>query len=303
MITEDKIKNAIDNGFRFLKNNCKNGRFECYISYSRDMRNQVLSKEGIGASLLALYTILKMKPELKITKDVIKYCETFLRDGKVFYFKEDSCPTDIDDTSWYLSALLDMNKAKKQDNERIADEIISNVDENGIIKVWFEPCGKENAMDHVTIANALYFLNLMNKRSNTIKNEDYVFEILKNKSYLNGSLYYHSPDSFLYCLSKLTKFKELDKRFREILGREIKERVNSTNWPFDLAMRISMSKRLGINNEVEIEKLLNLQEKDGGWPIDSIYHYRRKPRRTRIGYFGSRSMTTAFSLEALLLHM
>jgi len=175
------------------------------------------------------------------------------------------------------------------------------VDENGILKVWFEPCGKENAIDHVIIANTLYFLNLMDKRLYTIKNEDYIFEVLKSKRYLNGSLYYHSPDYFLYCLTKLTKFKELDKRFSKILEREIKDRINSTIWPFDLAMRASMSNKLGIDNEVEIEKLLNMQEKDGGWPIDSIYHYRRKAGRIRIGYFGSRSMTTAFSLEALSL--
>jgi len=301
MISKEKVRNAIEKGLRFLESNCKDGRFECYLSYYRDMRDKTPSPEGIGTSLFALTTVLKLRPELKITKDVIRYCENFVRDGKVFYFREDNCPTDIDDTSWFLSALLDMNKSRRY-IERVADEIMNNVDENGILKVWFEPCPKENAKDNIAIANALYFLNLMGRRTYTMKNEDYMLEILKNKSYLNGSLYYDSPDTFLYCLSKLTRFKEINERFGETLKKEIKERIDSTDWPLDLAMRVSVANRLDINNDAEIEKLLNLQEKDGGWPIDSLYHYRRKPGRTRIGYFGSRSMTTAFSLEVLLLH-
>ena len=43
-----------------------------------------------------------------------------------------------------------------------------------------------------------------------------------------------------------------------------------------------------------VDFLLNSQREDGGWDSNSIYHYGGK-----VGYFGSRAITTAFALEAI----
>jgi hypothetical protein len=288
-------RKAVEKGFEFIEKNCENGFYCCYISNSREMIDSKLSPREIGSSLLVLRTALRERRNADVTRKTLNYCKTKLYMGQFTFFENNSLPFDTDVSSWALSTLLEMGEISRDAVSKTVDETISNVNNNGIIQIYFEPCDKENRIDHVGIGNALYLINLFDRGTEASKSEDYIFEILRNRAYLEGAYYYHSPDTFLYILSSLVeKFPYFNKRFGKLLKNEIQNRIDKTKWPLDLAMRVSSAKRVQINNETDEKELLNLQKEDGSWPADAIYHYGRK-----VGYFGSSVITTAFAIEAL----
>jgi len=288
-------RRSIEKGFEFIEKNCEDGFYRCYIGTSREMDDLKLSPREVGSSLLILRTVLKERRDADITRRTLNYCKSQL-DGDFFtFFENHSLPFDTDVSSWALSTLLEMSEISRDIVSKAVDKTISNVNNNGIIQIYFEPCGKENRIDHVGIANALYLINLFDRGAEATKSEDYIFDILANKRYLQGAYYYHSPDMFLYVLSSLfEKFPHFNKRFGKLLKNELQNRIGTTKWPLDLAMRVSSAKRLQINNETDEKYLLKLQKGEGNWPADAIYHYGRK-----VGYFGSSIITTAFAIEAL----
>ncbi|MCD6226741.1 MAG: hypothetical protein J7J93_03030, partial [Candidatus Aenigmarchaeota archaeon] len=271
--------------------------YKCYISSERNMKNPTASPEEVGSSLLILGTALKYKPFASITKKTLKYCQNYMRDGKISFFRDNSLPPDIDITSWALSTFIEMKKLDKDIANRIAEEILSNVNKDGILEVYFKSYRSvDNRIDHVAIANALYFLYLMGKKNKiTNINQKYIMKVLYSGRYLEGSHYYHSPDTFLYMLARLNKFYYFQEKFGNIIKDHLIQRINATDWPLDISMRISSLNKFNILDLVEIKKILKLQQNDGGWPIDSIYHYGSK-----VGYFGSRSISSAFAIEALI---
>ncbi|MBW3015696.1 hypothetical protein KY330_04705 [Candidatus Woesearchaeota archaeon] len=95
-------------------------------------------------------------------------------------------------------------------------------------------------------------------------------------------------------MGRLTKFDELSEIMKAELAKHLKERIGKTEYPLDLAMRTSLAYSLGIANKTEKQKLLGLQEQAGSWPADALFHY-----GSQQGYFGSRALTTAFSVRAL----
>jgi len=290
---EIKTEDQIEKGLEFLENECDKG-YKCFIGNLRNMINPILSPKEVGSSLLILGSGLKNRSDMELTKKTIDYCKTYQNNGKYAFFKDNSLPPDTDVTSWALSTLFELNEIDEKIVSTVVEKILFNVNEKGLIKIYFEPCNKKNRIDHVGIANALYLIYLFNRERKAIKSENFLFEVLSSKEYLKGSHYYHSPDMLLYSLSKTMKFPTFNKKFGELLRSSINERIGSTEWPLDLAMRISVAKKLDIDNETDKKKLLNLQNDDGSWPIDAIYHYGRKN-----GFFGSKSISTSFAIEAL----
>ncbi len=291
-----EVEKVIEKGLRFLNKECKNGFYRCYLSNSRNMdKNLRLSPNEVASSLLILGTALKYKSSLSLTKNVIRYCKKHMYNYKFNFFEDKSLlPADADDTAWGLAILLELGEINKESIKKIVNKIINNVDKNGLIQVYFEPSFRENRIDHVAIANILYLINLFNKGDEVKKSEDYIYGILKDRKYLGGSRYYPSPSVFLYFVSRLIKFPKLKKRFYKILKRELLSHVGTTNYTLDLAARIIVAERLCISNVIDTQKLLSLQNRDGSWPADTIYHYGGK-----VGYFGSKSIATGFAVEAL----
>jgi len=111
----------------------------------------------------------------------------------------------------------------------------------------------------------------------------------------NGSRYYFAPEFFLYFLSQLIHdFPNEYEKWKAQVIDAITKRIGTTKYPIDLAMRITSMKLLGLDNEIDKNSLLLLQDKNGNFPSDCIYKYGSK-----MGYFGSQTISNAFCAEAL----
>lgn len=292
----EEISETIRPSYEYLERSCENGLYKCYLGSTRSMTGELQQAPSeIFSSLLILETSLKNYPFSETTKKVVKVCEKQLQDGHLnFFIDRNILPDDAETTSYGLSILLELGKLQKESIEKVLDEIISNVNNEGIIQVYFQPekFGRPNRVDHVSISNILYLLNLADREAQI--SEDFVYKVLADQSYLAGSRYYHSPDAFLYFLSRLMKFPRMKEKFYDLLCDRLQSRIGCSNFPLDLAMRITAAQRLNLDNKEEKEKLKTLKNDDGSWPIDSIYHYGSK-----IGYFGSSYISTSFAIEAL----
>ena len=198
----------------------------------------------------------------------------------------------MDTTSYGLSVLLSRYAIDMSIANSAADDIVKNTDRDGIVKVYLGTEKVDSPLDHVAAANVLYFTNQLGRGEEVKPTEEWLVEVLNSGALLKGSRYYHSPDAFLYFLSRSLKYPRLREKFAPKLRKYLDERIGSTEYPLDLAMRISTSNELGIKSPER--KLLLDQQNDGAWPADSIYHYGSKE-----GYFGSKVISTAFAVEAL----
>ncbi|MBI2045466.1 hypothetical protein HYT23_05380 [Candidatus Pacearchaeota archaeon] len=291
------MNETIRKGLNYLTTNSLDGRFKCYLSQSREEGDIFsISPREIGSSLLVLNPALINYPSNNLTKQVIARCKNHMVNGKFNFFEDSSLlPTDVETTSYGLTTLLELKEMDKGLADLVANEVMGNVNNNEVIEVFFKPLtNHENRVDHVSLSNVLYFLNLLGRGNQAKESEDFVFDQLSSGRYLEGTRYYHSPDSFIYFLSKSMNFPNLGERFKPVLARELSKRINSTNFPLDLAMRSITADALCFPNDRERRNLRDLQEPDGSWPFDAIYHYGSKA-----GYFGSKAITTSFAIEAL----
>ncbi|CAG8453735.1 6996_t:CDS:1 [Scutellospora calospora] len=186
----------------------------------------------------------------------------------------------------------------------IAKQILQNVNEEGIIETYFPPRkGRENRIDPTVCASAMRLIYKVGYDKDAKKTENYLYYTLATKSYLEGSKYFPSPDTFLYYLYKaIILSKDALNKFGALLAVNVIDRLGTTNYPLDLAMRILIVEGLGLLKHEHMPEIINkekqtlekLQQKDGSWPIDALY----KTGRSEI-YFGSREISTAFSLKVL----
>lgn len=161
------------------------------------------------------------------------------------------------------------------------------------MQVWLSN-QRQNRIDPVVSANALYLAHLLGRGEEMNQTEKWLMETLHSGSYQTGTRYYQSPDSFLYFMGKLAKFPELSDKMKAKLAEQLQQRIGKTEYPLDLAMRTALADSLGINNDSEKQKLLRLQDQGGSWPADALFHYGGQQ-----GYFGSKALTTAFSIKGL----
>jgi hypothetical protein len=125
---------------------------------------------------------------------------------------------------------------------------------------------------------------------------DWVFSVLKHRAYLDGTRYYTSPESFLYFFSRLISLStELYHRFSPILRDRLTERIAAPGDSLALAMRIIACASLGVRDEVDLERLMEMQGPDGGWEDGWFYRY----GKTGI-MIGNKGVTTAFAMKAIL---
>lgn len=212
-------------------------------------------------------------------------------------------PDEVDTTALTALALRGKEDSSEQIKKTV-EKILQNTNEEGIIQVYFPPREKrENRIDHTVCASAMRLIYQLGYDDSANKTEDYMYGILKDQSYLDGSYFFPSPDAFLYYLYKaIVGSKQALERFRPLLTENVKSRLNSTARPLDLAMRIIMSVGLGLLKDEQIfskvnqekQTLESLQKEDGSWPKYALY----KAGRSDI-YFGSKSISTAFAVNAL----
>jgi hypothetical protein len=125
----------------------------------------------------------------------------------------------------------------------------------------------------------------------------WLHDILVNRAFINGTYYYIHPEYFLYAivrfLEKATD-SSIHSRFIPVLRQCVQERIGVPGDALSIAMRIVVCNYVGIRNDVDMEKLLQLQCEDGGWEMSWVY---RLPSR---GFMvGNRGLATAVAVKAI----
>lgn len=268
---------------------------------------------------------------IAVLRDVISHAQ---ENGFFYFFdskkSREILPLNVDLTSLGAVALLDIFKSDASSGKypnitldllkSVAEKIVSNVLTQdvsfssdilaqNVIQVYLPPRGeRENRLDPVVCANSLYFLSELQNYclkqypdqkvdylERAKSTEDFLYSVLEKGAYLKGTRYYSSPTEFLFFLTNMASTSEaLKQRFYPLLKNAVKQLIGVTSSPLDLAMRVICARSLGVENEDEKTKLLDLQECDGGWPIDTFF----TDEWMGIG-FGSRALTTSFSLNAV----
>jgi hypothetical protein len=253
-----------------------------------------LSPREVFSTIVILDTLLKGQVDNETTKLSLQYIEKQRQRGLFTFFEDRRIyPPDTDTNALGYSVLLESGSISEHKANQVLDTILSYQDQDGLVQVWLSR-DRTNQKDPVVGANAVYLAHSLGRGSEVTPTEKWLLHHLDSGDYLNGSRYYPSPDSFLYFINRLTRFPGLAEEMRNKLSTALQERIGTTEYPLDLAMRISVADSLGIPDKLEKQRLLRLQNQDGSWPADALFHYGSKQ-----GYFGSKAITTAFSLKAL----
>ena len=204
-------------------------------------------------------------------------------------------PKDLDTTAMVLSFLLAHDKIAKHDVMSVAESMLKNRNQDGIIQVYFDD--NRPRIDAIVAVNVLYLMHQLGlgDREELRETRRFVYEYLKSGSYLDGTRYYPCPDVFLFFLSRLVmSYKDAYQPFIAPLKNNLLSRVDVTPHCVERAARIMALKQLGIVNRVDFVKLLSCQLEDGGWPMYGLFI----AAKTKT-FFGSRELASAFALEAL----
>lgn len=282
-----------DRAIEFLEDENQNGFFSSYVNIARDAESLQRAPNEVFSSIVITDTLFKNRPDSELASN-FQYIEKHAQQGQLTFFEDRNLlPPDTDTNSLGYSVLLENRRVDSAVVNEIFDAILAYMDSNGIVQVWFSK-DRPNHLDCVVATNATYFAYLLNRGDEIKRTEDWLIAVLDSGQYLEGSRYYHSPDSFLYFLGRLMKFPRIAEKIQVKLGQHLQKRIGETDYPLDLAMRVILSDSLGIQNDSEKQKLMELQGQDGSWPTDALYREGRK-----LIFYGNKSIPTAFSIKAL----
>ncbi|MEX1367028.1 MAG: hypothetical protein AB1Z98_28125 [Nannocystaceae bacterium] len=234
-----------------------------------------------------------------LVRDVVSMLELELGDEDVFYFfkEHERLPADADCTALGLSVML-LGGARIYERAHDAlDKILVNCDADGVVETYFDPTGeREGIIDPVVCCNVLFLAYQLGRSDEAQATLEFVHRTLVEESYLEGSRYYHSPDTFLYFLGRfVSHFPQTHELLLEPLRDAVRKRLGISSHTLDVAQRSLLCTWLEMDDEGELDRLVDMQEGDGNWPNDALFRYGRKKV-----YFGSRAMATAFAVAAVV---
>ncbi|MGM5484836.1 MAG: hypothetical protein ACQEP1_03105 [Nanobdellota archaeon] len=292
------LDGQVQGALAYLKNKDAGGSYFCSLSHDRRINSPEPAPKEIGSSVLVLRTALARDGHSSTRKRVVDHIRSNMNDDFSVHFFEDKSllPPDADTTSFTLSTLIESGDLDKEDLSDIAWKIADNKD-NGRINVYFHPeqYSRKNRFDEVALSNICHFLYMNGFENEADEQLKEITRFFKEGRFSKGSRYYFSPDAAVYFASNLTSFFSSESEFNRLLRGINGRRLGRTDHPLDMAMRITSAYRLGLKDKVDSKRLSDLQNPDGSFPADSIYKYGSKDV-----YFGSRVITTAFSVEALV---
>ncbi len=293
---------VIRKAYGFLLSEIENG-LPYYLSPDRNMSDSMLAPPSIFTSMLLLGGFFANKKHLPTAKRLLDEVKSAMDNKGHFHFFGDKnlLPSDMETTSYGLTILLQSGLVDNSFADKVLSEMVQTTDNLGRVKVYFEPCGKFNPLDHVSAVNILFFASTLDRIKEFSVTKEWVQSVLESKEYLFGSRYYHSPDAFLYFFARLVAQFPNQFKCNDSIVQAVLERLGTTINPLDMAMRLSAGKLLGVFDASldflkEEKTLIELQNDDGSFPSDGIFHYGRK-----VGFFGSKGITTSFALEALFI--
>jgi hypothetical protein len=121
---------------------------------------------------------------------------------------------------------------------------------------------------------------------------NWIYEVLKNRAYTNGSRYYYGPDSFLYFLSRLLSVSIYARqRMGKLFAKRVAEHFGAEGDALALAMRIYAATVVDLCDSRDYERLGRV---DGSWPMGWMYRL-----VTRDILIGNKGLTTAFAVSAM----
>ncbi len=283
---EERIQKALD----YIANNLdKDNLFPSFISQHRDMSPPLRQVKEYFTTALVAMTLGKNH----ITTRILDHLYSIARQRLLTFYPQPVYPPDTDTNSLVISLLLSNGYNIEQQANHVL-ELIKKFSVNGVAGVWLSN-EREQHLDPIVSINAQILATLLGKKQLFPENLDFISNHLLSGSFVRGTRYYHSPDTFLYFVARLADF---DPDFNSLINKNLttalSNRIGTTCHPLDLAQRVIIGKWLGMDISHEIQKLLSLQRDDGCLPNDSIFRL-----GSGKGFFGSPALTTAFFIQAL----
>ena len=200
-------------------------------------------------------------------------------------------PDDVDTTSMAMT-LLPQDPAKAHS---ILDEMLTNANNDGIIMTYFD--GNRPRIDPIVCVNAVRFFYKYGRGENTPALEptkSWISDVLFHRAYLDGTYYYPTGEVFLYLFSRLlvaNPYSDIYRATSAVLRERLQERVGSAGDALELAMRLISCVDMGVQNNVDLQRLEAMQEEDGGWPIGWLCQTGKISLK-----IGNKGVTTAFAV-------
>lgn len=229
------------------------------------------------------------EPASTLARKIAHRCATELRSAEVVHFFHDASrlPADADCTALaYLLALragLDLDAQAHKAFDRIA----ANVDQHGVVATYFDGSAERaGIIDAVVAANVVRLAVRLGRTDEVLATSAFLDGLVRDKSYLDGSRYYPSPDCLLYSLALGRPVPGL----REAIA----ARIGASDATIDLAQRVLAARCVGLANTADRDRLRAQADATGTWAAEGWFCYGRSRR-----WFGSRALSTAFALAAM----
>ncbi|KAK7743157.1 hypothetical protein SLS53_004242 [Cytospora paraplurivora] len=201
-------------------------------------------------------------------------------------------PDDLDTTSLALTVL---RPSSTEIVSSVLNTMADYVNDDGTFQTYFDR--DRVRVDPIVSANILgcfYTYQRGHEFERTLK---LVHSVLEDRSYLQGTRYYPSPDcclGFIGRLLRLSTDSHLHTTLGPLLKSRVSERLGLEGSALDLAMRIITCAQLGVKTDEDRKVLLDLQGEDGSWEPGWMYQY-----GTTGVKIGNRAVTTALAVAAL----
>lgn len=281
--------------------------FPCNTGRERTLKGGTLvHAESFTAMVVAdlLLDLPADNTQRVLVRDIQSMLERELGDEDVYYFfkEHERLPADADCTAVGLSVLLRGGVSRSRIEPRAhqaLDRILANVNEQGVVETYFDPTGERSGIvDPVVCCNVLFLAYTLGRGQEpaVLATLEYVHRVLVEEAFVDGTRYYHSPDTFLYFLGRVVHFfpEETGEVLREGLEAAVRKRLGIGEHTLDIAQRAILCAWFDLDDEGECDRLRAMREGNGLWPTDALFRYGRKKV-----YFGSQVMTAAFVMGAL----
>lgn len=294
-----QMQSAIERGYAFLHQQLSPEHgFQSLWEPNRWQQDSSVGRyENFSSALIA--NLLGHNPKADSIRDqLLRTLKAQSQSGFMNFFQEQGkIPNDIHTSCLSLEFLLEYGEISSQEAMAAIDQIVTNTDDQGVLRLYIEPQHEclHAVTDAVACLNALYLLNLVGRSEECEPTYRYVQNYLISRRYLEGTRYYPGAESYLFFLTRLMNhFPFLKLQWAFELKRAVNECLTSQRQALQLAMNIYASQHLGNVSQTDVKLLIQLQDADGGWPSEMLLEDGQgRP------LLGSRALTTAFALFAL----
>ncbi|KAH8119661.1 HAD-like protein [Phellopilus nigrolimitatus] len=284
------VFDSFDTVSRQLRNYCGDpiGRSQAWL---KDNAKKMLSVTNTGVTVYENFAPLLIC-EATGDRSLVEYVEhprlfNFFIGGPVM--TSEVFPFDLDTTSIGLTVSTHVDHETKMG---VMDEMLTYVNKDGIIQTYFDPSRPRT--DPIVCVNVLTFFHMHGRGSELSLTLDWVYSVLQHRAYLDGTLYYVGGDAFLFFLSRLLSVSPtVYQRFAPLFARRCFERSGADGDALALAMRIIAGAAAGVRMYIDHERLLRMQEEDGGFPLGWAYKYGGSGI-----LLGNKGWTTALAVQA-----